>query len=89
MWLSRGGIKFKRNFIMPVSPPPLPHTHTPTEVQPHPDCQQEIIPGTLNSAKFRGGCRGPAKIRQRGVAIIFFTFYAIKLSLFRVSTLSH
>ena len=30
-----------------------------------------------NSAKFRGGCRGPAKIRQGGVAIIFY-FLRIK-----------
>ena len=30
-----------------------------------------IRPGAPNSAKFRGGCRGPAKIRQRGVAIFF------------------
>ena len=31
-----------------------------------------IISGAPNSAKFRGGCRGPAKIRQGGVAIIFY-----------------
>ena len=35
-----------------------------------------------------GGCRGPAKIRQRGGCNNFFTFYAIKISLFKVSTLS-
>ena len=37
--------------------------------------------------KIQGGCRGPAKIRQRGGCNIFFTFYAIKMSLFIVSTL--
>ena len=45
------------------------------------------ITGVPNSAKIRGGCRGPSKIRQRGVAIIF-TFYALKIELFRVFTLS-
>ena len=45
--------------------------------------------GAPNSAKFRGGCRGPSKIRQRGgVAINFFTFYALNIELFRVFTLS-
>ena len=28
--------------------------------------------GAPNSDKFMGGCRGPAKIRQRGVAIYFY-----------------
>ena len=32
--------------------------------------------------------RGPAKIRQRGVCNNFFTFYTLKISLFRVFTLS-
>ena len=30
-------------------------------------------PGAPNSAKFRGGCRGPSKIRQRGGCNNFFT----------------
>ena len=51
-----------------------------------------ICPGALNSSIFGGGgCRGVAKIRQRGrgvgVTVIFLIFYAIKISLFRVSTL--
>ena len=46
-----------------------------------------LEPGAPNSAKFRGGCRGPAKIRQRGVAI-FFYFLRVKNIAFRVSTLS-
>ena len=44
--------------------------------------------GAPNSAKFRGGCRGPSKIRQKGGCNNFFTFYALKLELFRVFTLS-
>ena len=44
--------------------------------------------GAPNSAIFRGGCRGPAKIRERGGGLqFFFTFYALKLSLFRVLTI--
>ena len=44
-----------------------------------------LFPGAPNSAKFRGGCRGPAKIRQRGGGCNnFFTFYVLKISLFRV-----
>ena len=44
--------------------------------------------GAPNSVKFRGGCRGPSKIRQRGGCNNFFTFYALKIELFRVFTLS-
>ena len=36
-----------------------------------------MAPSAPNSAKFKGGCRGPAKIRQRGVAI-FFYFLRVK-----------
>ena len=46
------------------------------------------LPGAPNSAKFRGGCRGPSKIRQKGGCNNFFTFYALKIELFRVFTLS-
>ena len=35
--------------------------------------------GAPNSAKFRGGCRGPSKIRQRRGCNIFFTFYTLKI----------
>ena len=31
--------------------------------------------------QIQGGCRGPAKIRQRGGCNIFFTFYALKIEL--------
>ena len=34
--------------------------------------------GAPNSAKFRGGCRGPAKIRQRGCCNNLFTFHTTK-----------
>ena len=44
--------------------------------------------GAPNSAKFRGGGRGPSKIRQRGGCNIFFTFYALKIEPFRAFTLS-
>ena len=30
-----------------------------------------------------GGCRGPSKIRQRGGCKFFFTFYALKIELFK------
>ena len=46
-----------------------------------------ISAGAPNSAKFRGGCRGPAKIRQRGGLQYLFLFYVLKMSLFRVFTL--
>ena len=42
------------------------HVHSAVRMQSH--------AGAPDSAKFRGGCRGPAKIRQRGGAIIFFYF---------------
>ena len=44
-----------------------------------------LFPGASNYAKFRGGCRGPAKFDKGGGGVaIFFTFYALKISLFRV-----
>ena len=40
----------------------------------------EVVPGAPNSAKFRGGCRGPSKIRQRGDCNNFlWSFYAKRL----------
>ena len=33
-----------------------------------------VQPGAPNSAKFRGGCRGPSKIRQRGGCNNFLLF---------------
>ena len=44
-----------------------------------------LFPGAPNSAKFKGACRGSAKIRQRGggVAIIFY-FLRVKNITFRV-----
>ena len=38
--------------------------------------------GAPNSAKFRGGCRGPAKIRQRGGCSNFFYFLRDKNFIF-------
>ena len=47
----------------------------------HYGCAKEVcrslgqpIPGAPNSAKFRGGCRGPSKIRQRGGCNNFLLF---------------
>ena len=33
-----------------------------------------VAPGAPNSAKFRGGCKGPSKIRQRGGCNNFLIF---------------
>ena len=38
------------------------------------DMAASIQPGAPNSAKFRGGCRGPSKIRQRGGCNNFLLF---------------
>ena len=46
------------------------------------------LAGAPNSAKFRGGCRGPSKIRQRGGCNNFLPFMRYKIELFRVFTLS-
>ena len=46
-------------------------------------------PGAPNSAKFKGGCRGPSRFDKGGGGCNnFFTFYALKIELFRVFTLS-
>ena len=47
-----------------------------------------LLTGSPNSAKFRGVAEGQPRFDKGGVAIIFFTFYAFKISLFRVFTLS-
>ena len=45
------------------------------------------LPGAPNSAKFRGVAEGQPRFDKGGVAIIF-TFYALKISLFRVFAIS-
>ena len=55
------------------------------------DTPMLLVAGAPNSAKFRGGvAEGQPRFDKGGGGgcNIFFTFYALKISLFRVSTLS-